>query len=223
MSEPPHKQGAPPQYVHIEKKKAPKWWLWLLLALALVALLLLLSRCGKREAEVAPQTAPAAPTAAVAPTGGAAAALPVEQVTLPGGQTVGLAPQTLNYELQRFLASDAPAPRTFTFDNLNFDTNAAVIRSVDQPTIQALAQILNAYPNARVQLVGYADARGSEAQNAQLASQRAAAVSQALITAGVDPSRVSTASGGESKPVDSNATSEGRFENRRTDLIVTSK
>ncbi|WP_165842882.1 OmpA family protein [Phenylobacterium deserti] len=220
MGEPPHKQGAPPQYVHVDKKKAPKWRLWLLLALALVALLLLLSRCGRRETEVAPQTAPAAPAA---PAAEAAAALPVEQVTLPGGQTVGLAPQTLNYELQRFLASDAPAPRTFTFDKLNFDTNAAVIRSVDQPTIQALAQILNAYPNARVQLIGFADARGSEAQNAQLASQRAAAVSQALVAAGVDPSRVSTASGGESKPVESNATSEGRFENRRTDLIVTSK
>ena len=219
MADPHNTDGAPPRHIHVEDKKKTNWLAWLLLAAGLLALLFTLSRCGRDEAAVAPAPSPSPTETATA----GAVPVAVQRVELPGGQAVELAPATLNYDLQRFLASEQAAPRTFTFDKLNFDTGAAAIRADDRPTLDALGKILTAYPAARVRLVGYADARGSDPANAQLGKQRADAVKQALTGAGIAADRVETASGGEGDPVATNATSEGRFENRRTELVVTAK
>ena len=222
MADPHDTDGAPPRSIHVEKKeKGTNWLAWIALAAGLLALLFALGRCGRDEAAVAPAPSPSPTEAAgVAP---AAVPVAIERVTLPGGQAVDLEPATLNYDLQRFLASGDAAPRTFTFDKLNFDTGAAAIRAEDRPTLQALGQILAAYPVARVRLVGYADARGAEPTNAQLGTQRADAVKQALTGAGIAADRMEAASGGEGNAVASNATAEGQFENRRTELVVTAK
>ena len=185
---------------------------WVLLALALLVALLLLTRsCGHQPAAEQP-----APT-------GQTAALPVEAVTLPGGTKIQVVPGTLNYELQHYLASEEPTPRAFTFDKLNFDTAKSDIRAEDQATVDTLAQILNAYANARAQVVGYADARGAAPANADLGQARANSVLAALTGKGVAKDRLTAASGGASNPVASNATAKGRFENRRTELVVTTK
>lgn len=217
-------------------KKSRPWWLWLLPLLLLLGLLFLLLRsCGDdREDETAPTTttttteqsttAPAAGAATGVAAGAAATpALPVERVALPNGQAVELEPNTLNYQLQQFLASPEPAPRTFTFDRLNFATSSSELPADAQPTVTALAQILQAYPNARVRVDGYADARGSDQTNQQLGAQRAEAVARALIAQGVAANRVTSATGGESNPVETNATAQGQAENRRTDLVVLAK
>ena len=212
------------------KKKGglPGWLLPLLGALLLLGLLLLLMRgCEDRDTDTTTTAAAPAETAAPATTTTttttATPALPVESVTLPGGQQVNLQPQTLNYELQRFLASPDPAPRTFEFENLNFATNSAELPADAGATVTALTQIMNAYPNARAQVVGYADARGSEPANVQLGAQRAEAVARALIAAGVPADRITSASGGEQNPEATNATAAGQAENRRTELTVTAK
>lgn len=188
---------------------------WILLALAIIVALLLIRGCSTHHDASADQTSGGNATA----TG----ALPVEAVTLPGGTKVELAQGTLNYELQRYLASDEATPRTFTFDKLNFDTGKSDIRADDKSTVDTLAQILVAYPKARAKIVGYADAQGPAPANVDLGSARAKSVVTALIGKGVDAGRLDTGSGGESNPVASNATSTGRFENRRTELVVTSK
>lgn len=215
MADPNNTRGAPPREVHIEKKKT-NWLAWILLGLGILAALLALARCNRHD-DVAVAPAPTTlPTAATPP-------VAVKHVVLPGGKAVDLAPATLNYDLQAFLASAAPAPRTFTFDKLNFDTASSAIRADDQPTLSALSQILSAYPKAVVRLVGYADARGSDAANAKLGADRAASVAKALTGAGIGAKRISTASGGDANPVASNATAGGQFQNRRTELVVTSK
>ena len=213
------------------KKKGGLGWLWWLLgALLLLGLILLLLRsCGDNDdtgattttttTQAPVATAPATPAAAAPAT----PALPVESVTLPNGGTVQLAPQTLNYELQRYLGSNEPPPRTFEFENLNFATSSAELPAVAQTTITALAQIMQAYPNARARVVGYADARGSEPANQQLGAQRAESVVRALVAAGVPADRVTAASGGETNPEAPNTTTAGLAENRRTELTVTAK
>lgn len=211
----PRTDDAPPTHIHIEKKRVA-WLPWLIGLLALLALVLLLSRCGPSETVAPAATTPVAGAPATPP-------LAVEEIALPNGKTIELEPKTLNYELQKYLASDAPTPRTFTFDKLNFDSASSAIRPVDEPTLAALAQILDSYPKARVRIEGYADARGSEPANAKLGADRAAAVASALNAKGVDSGRISTGTGGETNPVETNATQQGRFENRRTDLIVTAK
>ena len=191
---------------------------WILLAIALLVILLLLARsCSHTSSDVAAeQSAGPAVARQTAPAA-------VETVTLPGGRKVDLAPGTLNYALQGYLASDEPTPRAFTFDKLNFDTASSDIRADDQSTIDTLAQILNAYPNARAQVVGYADARGTPPANADLGQARAQSVAAALVAKGVSRDRLTASSGGESNPVASNATPGGRLANRRTELVITAK
>lgn len=209
--------------------KKKNWLWWILGALALLALLFLLLRsCGEREVEAPPAAVTTTQTTSTttaapgpSPTG---TALAVESVTLPGGRTIDLQPATLNYELQRFLGSTEATPRRFTFDRLNFATNSGDLTDPDsQSTVATLAQILAAYPNARVRIEGYADARGSDPANQRLGALRADTVKRTLVAAGVSGARIETATGGESNPVDTNATASGQAENRRTDLVVLSR
>ena len=200
----------------------PRWLPWLLAALGLLLLVLLFRGCGRHAAVTTTTTTNTTQTTSqVAPLGTPPVA--VEKVALPGGKTVDLAPQTLNYELQRFLASTDAAPRTFTFDKLNFATDSAGLPTDAQDTVNALAQILAAYPKAKVQLSGYADSSGTEPHNVQLGAQRAEAVAKALVAQGVDTGRINIATAGSSNPTDTNASSQGRAENRRTELVVLAK
>ena len=206
-----------------KKGGLPKWLPWVLALVGLLLLLLLFRSCSNRAAAPVTNTTE---TTTTTTTNTAAASTPpvaVEKVTLPGGKTLDLEPQTLNYELQSFLASPDAPPRRFTFDHLNFATDSAVLPVDAQPTVSALAQILNAYPKAKVELAGYADSTGSDPHNVQLGAQRAQAVLTALAAAGVASDRMKTATGGSSNPVDTNASVDGRAENRRTELVVTAK
>ncbi len=184
-----------------------KSWLWpALLGLGLLALLLWgLSQCSREETRPMTDAAPV-------PSG------PVLPITDEQAATGMMLPA-----LQAYLASPEAAPRTFTFDRLNFDTGSSAIRNEDQQTLSQVAQVLQAHPNARVRITGYADARGDDGTNAQLGQQRAQAVVAALAAAGVQAGRLEAATGGELNPRDSNANPQGQFENRRTELVVTSK
>ena len=200
----------------------PAWLRWLLAAIGLLLLLLLFRNCSHHEAAVTTTNTTTTTTSqATAPAGTPPVA--VEKVTLPGGKTVDLEPKTLNYDLQRFLASSDPAPRTFTFERLNFATDSAELPADAQATTSALAHILAAYPKAGVQLNGYADSTGTEPHNVQLGAQRAEAVARALVAQGVAADRIKTATGGSSNPTDTNASRQGRAENRRTELVVLAK
>ena len=147
----------------------------------------------------------------------------IEDVPLPGRQTVSVERSGLNAEVQHYLASSEPAPRTFTFDKLNFDTGSAAIRPTEQESVATLAQILNAYPTARVEIIGYTDARGSAATNAKLGTERARSVVAALTARGVGKGRITARWGGEGNPAAANATGAGQFENRLTELVVSAK
>ena len=208
----------------VKKKGGVAGWLpWLIAALMALLLLLLLARSCSHTNTATETTTATSTTNTVSSAAPATPALPVEQVKLPNGQTVALTPQTLNYDLQRYLASNAPTPRTFTFQDLNFATDSSTLPGDAQATVGALAQIFKAYPNAKAQLTGYADSSGSDPHNVQLGAARAEAVAQALQAQGVGADRIKTASGGAANPVDTNATSQGRAENRRTELVVLAK
>ena len=215
-----HKPGEP-SHIHLgpsHETKKFNWLPWLLLALGLLALLFALSRCNRREEAVAPvvtnETEVVTNTTTTTTT---------NNLTLPGGAVLAVTPNGINEQVGNFLAGTEAAPRTFQFDRLNFETAKADIRPQDQGDIDGMAQILGAYPNAKIKVVGYADARGDEASNKGLGQRRADAVKNALTAKGVSGDRIETASGGEDEPVATNATAPGQAENRRTEVVVVSR
>lgn len=220
-----HKPGEP-SHIHLgptHETKKFNWLPWLLLALGLLALLFALSRCGRDREAVAP--APVVnETETVTNTTTTTTTTTPGSLTLPGGAVLAVTPNGINEQVGGFLAGTEPTPsRAFQFDKLNFDTAKADIRPQDQGDIDAMAQILQAYPNARIKVVGYADARGSDPANKDLGQRRAEAVKAALGAKGVAANRVETASGGEDEPVATNATSGGQAENRRTEVVIVSR
>ncbi|MNR41665.1 Peptidoglycan-binding protein ArfA [compost metagenome] len=72
--------------------------------------------------------------------------------------------------------------------------------------------------NSSVTLDGYASAEGSESYNVSLSKDRANAVKQYLVNAGVASSKITANGYGEANPVASNATEEGRVQNRRVEI-----
>jgi len=210
MANSDHQNNGAPRKVHVGPEKKTKWLSWLLLALALFALLFGLRSCKKEEPV---QTAPVAVTPSIdtAPVAPAPLAVPATgtSAVLPGLSTIGA-----------YLGGTEALPRSFVFEKVNFDTAKSDIRDQDREELTMLASALKQYPNSRMRIVGYADARGDAAANATLGKDRADSVKAALVAQGVATERLETASGGEAAPVDSNATATGQAENRRAELIV---
>ena len=203
MADMKNTDGAPPSHIHIEKKKT-NWFAWLLLLLGLLALLFALFHHRHRDTTAA-TSAPAGNVVAATPTAGSSTVLANTSA------------------LGSYLAGKDAAPRTFTFEKLNFDTNKSDIRAADQDEIGTIATTLKQYPTTHVRIAGYADARGDNAANVALGKSRADSVKAALVAKGIDAGRIDTASGGAGDPVATNATAAGQFENRRTELVVTSR
>lgn len=209
MADPHDTRGAPPTHIHVEKDRQPGWLkalAWLALAAGVLALLLGLSRCNRDET-VTPVATATSDSTVVATTPNAASATALASTSTLGG----------------YLAGTDPAPRSFQFDKLNFDTAKSDIRAADAAEIVQIAGVLKQYGTARVRVAGYADARGSTAANVALGKARAEAVKNALVDKGIAATRIETVSGGEGDPVDTNATTTGQAENRRTELVVTSR
>ncbi len=80
---------------------------------------------------------------------------------------------------------------------------------------------LNRYPEIKVELDGHTDSVGADAYNQKLSERRAQIVADYLTAHGIDSSRITAVKGfGETQPIDTNATKEGRARNRRTELKV---
>lgn len=146
-------------------------------------------------------------------------------LTLPGGITLSVPPGSINYNLARYLgdSSATDVPRTFVFDHLNFESGSAGLTADSQKTVNDLAQVLKAYPNAQVQIVGHTDNTGSPDANQALSLARAGAVKGMLVAQGIGADRITTQGFGQDHPLASNDTEEGRARNRRIELNVTKK
>jgi OOP family OmpA-OmpF porin len=81
--------------------------------------------------------------------------------------------------------------------------------------------VLTRYPNIKVEVAGHTDSTGPDAYNQGLSERRAKVVYDYLISKGIDASRLVGPNGyGETRPIDTNDTREGRQRNRRTELAV---
>lgn len=108
---------------------------------------------------------------------------------------------------------------TFRSDLL-FDVDSAVVKPGGYDELKRVADVLNAYPQTRLQIAGHTDSTGSEEYNQLLSERRAEAVKGILAGYQVAPQRMRTIGFGESKPVASNDTLSGRQLNRRVLITI---
>jgi len=105
--------------------------------------------------------------------------------------------------------------------NVNFKYDTVEFVGTDPiPALDEIAETLKSYPAMRVKITGHTDNHGSDAYNQDLSVRRAQAIKDYLVKRGVDPSRLTTEGRGESQPIDTNDTEQGRFRNRRIEFEV---
>ncbi len=86
--------------------------------------------------------------------------------------------------------------------------------------MRALASNMQAYPQSTVQINGHTDSDGDAGYNLGLSERRANAVADVLLDAGVPFTRIETQGRGESQPIASNLTPEGKALNRRVEIVI---
>jgi len=99
-----------------------------------------------------------------------------------------------------------------------FDTNSSYIKAEANPLLDEVATILQKNPQIEIEAQGYADNTGTPEYNQWLSERRAKRVMDYLVTKGIDPGRMHAKGYGSTRPVASNATEEGRAQNRRVEL-----
>jgi outer membrane protein OmpA-like peptidoglycan-associated protein len=104
--------------------------------------------------------------------------------------------------------------------NVTFETNSADINAGFYDVLNSVAIVLNEYSKTTVDIVGHTDNVGSDAHNQQLSEGRARSVAEYLASQKVVPARLLIAGRGESEPIASNDTPEGRSQNRRVTIQI---
>jgi OOP family OmpA-OmpF porin len=104
--------------------------------------------------------------------------------------------------------------------HINFENNSYKIDKASDVNVEKFATFMKAAKLYKAEIIGHTDSVGSEAANMKLSENRANAVKNSLVAKGVDADRVTTVGKGESMPVASNMTKEGRAENRRIEAVL---
>jgi outer membrane protein OmpA-like peptidoglycan-associated protein len=102
--------------------------------------------------------------------------------------------------------------------SVTFATNSAAIQPQFQKTLDEVAQTLSNYNQTYVDVYGHTDSTGNDAINIPLSQNRATSVADYLSSRGVARERIGTQGFGASQPIGSNATPEGRQQNRRVEI-----
>ncbi len=105
--------------------------------------------------------------------------------------------------------------------NIQFATKSVELEPVSMIELNKLLQLMNDNPSIKIQVNGYTDDVGSDAENLTLSENRAKAVVDYLTAKGIDDRRLAAKGFGETKPLADNSTEEGKALNRRTEFIVT--
>jgi OOP family OmpA-OmpF porin len=108
-------------------------------------------------------------------------------------------------------------------EGVNFAFDSAAIAPESEAILDKAVEALKNAPTVHVRVEGHTDSIGSEQYNLKLSQRRAEAVVNYLVGQGIEASRLEPVGYGESEPVASNATKEGRYRNRRVELEVISR
>ncbi|MBD3655174.1 MULTISPECIES: OmpA family protein [Marinobacter] len=113
--------------------------------------------------------------------------------------------------------------QTVVLRGVTFEFNSNRLTANAKDILVRAGDALKGQPDMKVELAGHTDSVGAEAYNQQLSQQRADAVRDYLIDLGVEPDQLTARGYGESQPIRSNDTDEGRERNRRVEFNVVSE
>ena len=102
---------------------------------------------------------------------------------------------------------------------INFDVDKATLRPESMGTLNQIKAVLVANPDLKFEIDGHTDNTGASAHNVILSQHRADAVKDQLVSMGIDASRLTTKGFGDTKPMTSNDTPEGKANNRRVEFV----
>ncbi|WP_030540138.1 OmpA family protein [Sphingobium sp. DC-2] len=103
---------------------------------------------------------------------------------------------------------------------ITFSYDSAAVQPQFQPTLNDVASVLAQYPKTYIDVYGHTDSDGTDAYNQALSERRAQSVADYLTTHGVQSARIATRGFGETQPIASNATEEGKASNRRVEIKI---
>ncbi|MEH6757861.1 MAG: OmpA family protein [Parasphingorhabdus sp.] len=104
--------------------------------------------------------------------------------------------------------------------NVTFPVDSAAIQPQFQQTLNEVANTLSQYEKSYIDIYGHTDSTGTDSYNQSLSERRASSVANFLANGGVQRARIETRGYGESQPIASNSTEEGRSANRRVELKI---
>ncbi|MCK4505879.1 MAG: OmpA family protein [Candidatus Aegiribacteria sp.] len=135
----------------------------------------------------------------------------VKTVSVSGG-AMTIADFTLNPALE--------SGETLSFASIYFNSGSDVIQLISHGILDEVVSLLTDNSGVTVEIVGHTDSDGSSSLNQDLSLRRARSVRNYLIQRGIAAGRLSTSGMGESHPIASNSTPQGKAENRRIDFII---
>jgi len=105
--------------------------------------------------------------------------------------------------------------------NINFNVNSVTIKSTQLDQLRHMAELMKTYPDTTAVIEGHTDSRGSARKNLGISQRRAQSIKKYFAnTFGIAPERITAEGFGDTRPIASNATSEGRRKNRRVLVIL---
>lgn len=137
------------------------------------------------------------------------------------GQRMDRKAQELDEELDNAEVERIGEGIVVTFDSgLLFDFDSAELRPNARRDLSEFATSMNEFEESNILIVGHTDSVGAESYNQQLSERRAQSAGQYLQQQGIDASRLNITGKGESEPVATNQTADGRQQNRRVEIAI---
>lgn len=109
---------------------------------------------------------------------------------------------------------------TFTLNNIFFDFDKSLLKSESGPELDRMVDLLNDKSTMQIEISGHTDNMGSDSYNMALSERRAKTVVAYLVRRGIPKKRLKVQFFGETRPVDTNDTEEGREKNRRVEFKI---
>lgn len=123
----------------------------------------------------------------------------------------------INWELKYEL------PKTYTLDNVFFDLGKTSLRKDSHKELDELVEVMQYNKTMTIEIGGHTDDVGDEATNQRISEGRANSVRNYLISKQISQERINAVGYGESKPIATNESEEGKQKNRRTEVNILSK